>query len=52
VIDGAVNGTGKVTALVGGRQRASQTGLVRTYALAVVAGTVVVVVYFVARTSF
>ncbi len=52
VIDGAVNGTARVTTLVGGRLRASQTGLVRTYALAVVLGTVVVAVYFVARTSF
>jgi NADH-quinone oxidoreductase subunit L len=52
VIDGAVNGTGRVTTLVGGRLRASQTGLVRTYALAVVLGTAALVVYFVARTSF
>jgi NADH-quinone oxidoreductase subunit L len=52
VIDGAVNGTGRMTTLVGGRLRASQTGLVRTYALAVVLGTVIVAGYFVARTSF
>lgn len=51
VIDGAVNGTARVTTMVGDRLRASQTGLVRTYALGVVAGTVALVVYFVARTS-
>ena len=32
--------------------RTIQTGLVRTYALAVVLGTVALVVYFLARTTF
>ena len=52
IIDGAVNGASRVTALVGTRMRTIQTGLVRTYALAVVLGTVALVVYFVARTTF
>ena len=52
IIDGAVNGASRVTALVGTRMRTIQTGLVRTYALAVVLGTVALVVYFLARTTF
>ncbi len=52
IIDGAVNGASRMTALVGTRMRTIQTGLVRTYALAVVLGTVALVVYFLARTTF
>jgi NADH-quinone oxidoreductase subunit L len=52
IIDGVVTGTGRVTETVGTRLRATQTGLVRNYALAVVLGTVVLVTYFVTRTSF
>jgi NADH-quinone oxidoreductase subunit L len=52
IIDGVVTGTGRVTETVGTRLRATQTGLVRNYALTVVLGTVVLVTYFVTRTSF
>ena len=52
IIDGAVNGTARVATPVGSRLRLTQTGLVRTYALGVVVGTVILVAYFVARTSF
>ncbi len=51
-VDGAVNGAAKVSNVVGTRLRVAQTGLVRTYALMVVIGTVALVAYFVARTSF
>ena len=52
IIDGAVNGTARVATTVGARLRLTQTGLVRTYAVGVVVGTVLLVAYFVARTSF
>ncbi|MFV2038696.1 MAG: proton-conducting transporter membrane subunit, partial [Acidimicrobiales bacterium] len=52
IVDGAVNGAAKVSTTVGTRMRTIQTGLVRTYALAVVLGTVVVLTYFVARITF
>ena len=52
IVDGAVNGASRVTTLVGTRMRMTQTGLVRTYALSIVVGTVALVAYFVARTSF
>ncbi len=52
IIDGVVVGVGRVTETVGTRLRATQTGLVRTYALGVVVGTIVLVTYFVTRTSF
>ncbi len=51
-VDGAVNGAARVSTIVGTRLRVAQTGLVRTYALMVVLGTVALVAYFVARTSF
>lgn len=52
VVDGAVNGIGRMTTVVGTRMRTTQTGLLRTYALAIVAGTVVLLAYFMARTNF
>ncbi len=52
VVDGAVDGTARVTRGVGTRLRVLQTGLVRTYALGVVLGTVALGVYFVTRISF
>ncbi len=52
IIDGAVKGTARITTTVGSRLRLAQTGLVRTYALGVVVGTVILVTYFVARMSF
>jgi NADH-quinone oxidoreductase subunit L len=51
-VDGAVNGVAKGTTLVGTRMRLTQTGLVRTYALGVVIGTVALATYFVARITF
>jgi NADH-quinone oxidoreductase subunit L len=52
VVDGAVNGVG-VTVRGGGRLlRAVQTGFVRSYALGVAAGVIVVVGYFLTRVGF
>ncbi len=42
-IDGAVNGVGRLTAGLAGWGRRLQTGLVRSYAFAILAGTVLVV---------
>jgi len=44
LIDGAVNGVGKLVSFVSGRLRGVQTGYVRTYAVALVFGVVAVVV--------
>ncbi len=52
VIDGAVNGTGRLTQLLGTKMRVFQTGLIRTYALGMVFGSIVVVVYFITRMNF
>jgi NADH-quinone oxidoreductase subunit L len=52
LVDGAVNGVGKASTMVGDRLRLTQTGLVRNYALGIVVGSVVLLTYFVARTSF
>jgi NADH-quinone oxidoreductase subunit L len=46
VIDGAVNGTGRVVAWASGGLRKMQTGYVRNYALALLAGAVLVVAWF------
>jgi NADH-quinone oxidoreductase subunit L len=46
VIDGAVNGTGRVVAWAAGGLRKLQTGYVRTYALALLVGVVLVVAWF------
>jgi NADH-quinone oxidoreductase subunit L len=51
-IDGAVNGIGKVTREGGLGLRRLQTGLVRNYALAIVLGTVVLLLYVSTRASF
>jgi NADH-quinone oxidoreductase subunit L len=51
-IDGAVNGIGKVTREAGGGLRRIQTGLVRNYALGVVLGVVLLLVYMTTRVSF
>jgi NADH-quinone oxidoreductase subunit L len=45
VIDGAVNGVGRTFRGVGGGLRRVQTGLVRNYALAIVLGAVLLVVF-------
>ncbi|HET9727974.1 MAG TPA: proton-conducting transporter membrane subunit, partial [Acidimicrobiia bacterium] len=52
VIDGAVNGIGNVARAAGGGLRRVQTGLVRNYALAIFAGTAVLLVYVATRVSF
>ncbi len=52
VVDGAVDGAGRLTSGLGSRLRPLQTGLVRSYALAVVLGTVALGAYFVARMNF
>jgi NADH-quinone oxidoreductase subunit L len=46
VIDGAVNGTGQIVAETGGLVRQMQTGSVRTYAVSVLFGAVVIVGYY------
>jgi len=51
VIDGAVNGLGRVFRGAGGGLRKVQTGLVRNYALAIVLGAVLLVVFVSTRAS-
>jgi NADH-quinone oxidoreductase subunit L len=46
VIDGAVNGTGQIVVETGSLARQMQTGSVRTYAVSVLLGAVVVVGYY------
>jgi len=52
VIDGAVNGAGKLTQGIGIRLKTTQTGLIRTYALGMVIGAVAILTYFVSRMGF
>jgi NADH-quinone oxidoreductase subunit L len=49
-IDGAVNNVGRGMTLLSGTVRRAQTGLVRTYALGVLAGTVLLIGLLVGRT--
>ncbi len=49
IIDGAVNGTGRLFGRLGGGLRRVQTGLVRNYALGVVAGAVGLLIFMVVR---
>jgi NADH-quinone oxidoreductase subunit L len=51
VIDGAVNGVGRVFRSAGGGLRRVQTGLVRNYALAIVFGAVLLVVFVSTRAT-
>ena len=51
VIDGAVNGVAGAVRAGGTRLRAVQTGYVRTYALGVTVGAVLLVAFFLARSS-
>jgi NADH-quinone oxidoreductase subunit L len=44
IIDGAVNGVGRLARWIGGRLRRSQTGYVRTYAVSLLVGVVLVIV--------
>ncbi|MEC8984987.1 MAG: NADH-quinone oxidoreductase subunit L, partial [Actinomycetota bacterium] len=46
IIDGAVNGVGKITQRVSTRLRSAQTGLIRSYALGMVIGAVAIIAYF------
>ena len=52
IIDGAVNGVGKVTQRISTRMRSLQTGLIRSYALGMFIGAVAVIAYFVSRMGF
>ncbi len=52
IIDGAVNGTGRIVRSVGGELRATQSGLVRSYAAFVAVGAVALIAWFLVRTSF
>ncbi len=49
VIDGAVNGVGRLTRAAGGTLRKVQTGYVRQYALGIVLGTVVLLAWMLSR---
>jgi len=48
-MDGAVNGVGRLVGLAGEGLRRAQTGRLRNYALALLAGAVLIVLYFVVR---
>ncbi|MEE2682864.1 MAG: NADH-quinone oxidoreductase subunit L [Actinomycetota bacterium] len=52
IIDGAVNGAGKLTQGLGTRLRSTQTGLIRSYALGMVIGAIAILAYFISRMSF
>ena len=52
IIDGAVNGTGRIVRSVGGELRATQSGLVRSYAAFVAVGAVALIAWFLVRTTF
>jgi NADH-quinone oxidoreductase subunit L len=51
VIDGLVNGSGRLASWLADRIRASQTGSVRNYALGVFIGVVALVLYFILSTN-
>ena len=52
VVDGAVNRVGAAVRRTGERLRATQSGLVRRYALGVAAGAVVLLAYFASRVAW
>jgi NADH-quinone oxidoreductase subunit L len=52
IIDGAVNGVAKLVRLAAGGLRKAQTGLVRQYALGIVLGVVLLLLYALARAGF
>jgi len=52
IIDGAVNGTGRLVRSVGGEMRSAQSGLVRSYAAMVAIGAVALMAWFLVRTTF
>ena len=49
VIDGAVNGVGRLTRAAGGSLRRVQTGFVRQYAIGIVLGAVVLLAWMLSR---
>jgi NADH-quinone oxidoreductase subunit L len=49
IIDGAVNGIGRLVRDLGSRVRRVQTGLVRNYALGVMVGAVALLVFMLVR---
>ena len=49
VIDGAVNGVGRLTRVAGGSLRRVQTGYVRQYAVGIVFGAVVLLAWMISR---
>jgi NADH-quinone oxidoreductase subunit L len=51
VIDGTVNGVAREVAAAGGRGRRLQTGFVRTYAVGVLGGAVLLLAFLVLRTT-
>ncbi len=51
IIDGAVNGVGALARDAGSLSRRAQTGLVRTYALAIAIGAVLLVMFVLLRTT-
>jgi NADH-quinone oxidoreductase subunit L len=51
VVDGAVNGTGGLARLVGSKLRAVQSGYVRTYALGLAVGAIVLVGFVLGRSG-
>ena len=52
VVDGAVNGVGRVLTLAGGQLRKLQTGYVRSYAAGIGVGAVALLGWFVVRGMF
>ena len=52
VIDGAVNGAGKVASAAGNLLRHAQSGYIRSYAAWVVAGSILIIAYMGLRGSF
>ena len=52
IVDGAVNGIGSLVQTGANWLRQSQTGKVRSYALGIAVGAVILLVYFIARASF
>jgi len=51
IIDGAVNGAGRLTRAAGRRLRRVQTGYVRNYALGIVGGLFVILAFLISRAS-
>jgi proton-translocating NADH-quinone oxidoreductase chain L len=52
IVDGIVNGTGRLVRTAGGGLRTLQTGLVRSYAALVAVGAVGLIAWFLVRTTF